>query len=149
MNAQKNQWFIDNNNVIFQVHPEFEGGTNARFDADITPSLVRELKPIDDFGNLHNVENTYKIHATFAELIAENPAVISDFEACFIDCDGVVHLISSVSKNESTASFPIICESDSVIHCGEHLKGEGYAIEENYTLHHSISDFAKLMDSLH
>lgn len=147
MTVSNIRWFMSRNNSIFQVHPNFDEGTNAYFKADITPDRVRELKPIGDFQLLNEVVDTYMLHDTFESLVAAHPEPFKENEACFIDADGVVHLISSVEKNESGAPFKIICKGDTVLHCGEYSEGDGYAIEEEYTLH-KIPEFSKLMDEV-
>jgi hypothetical protein len=147
METTKIRWFIDKNNNIFQVHPSFDGGTNACFDADVTPDRIRELTPIDHWGNLYDIVNTYMTHDSFAKLVDANESVFKQYEGCFIDVDGVVHLISSIENNLSTAPYTVICEGDTVIHCGDYLEGDGYAVNEEYTLHRSISGFAAIMDA--
>lgn len=147
MTVSNIRWFMSRSNSIFQVHPNFDEGTNADFKADITHDRVRELKPVGDFPLLNDIVDTYMLHDTLESLITANLASFEENEACFIDVDGVVHLVSSVENNESSAPYAIMCEGDTVLHCGEYLEGEGYAIEEQYTLH-TIPELSKILDEV-
>ncbi len=147
MTTSNIRWFLSRNNIIFQVHPDFEDGTNAPFKADISGDLIRELKPVGDFPLVNDVVETYKVHNTFEELVNDNINTFKTCQACFIDTEGVVYLISSVKDNISNAPYNILCDGDTVIHCGEHSKEDGYAVEHEYDLH-SISSFAKRMSEV-
>lgn len=60
----------------------------------------------------------------------------------FIDLQGIIYTVADFYEGGSNAPYHIEVEGDSVYECHVYQEGDGWQIDETYTLHSTLRDLA-------
>lgn len=64
----------------------------------------------------------------------------------FCDIHGVIYTVADFYQDGTNAPYHIEIEGNTVIQCGTFSEGDGYPVDEEYTLWESLVDLAKAIE---
>lgn len=64
----------------------------------------------------------------------------------FCDINGVIYTVADFYDGGSNAPYAVIVEGSTVMHVGAYSDGDGYPVEEEYTLWPTLSSLASAIE---
>lgn len=67
-------------------------------------------------------------------------------KGCFCDCNGVIYTVADFYGGGCNAPYHVIVTGNKVERCGEYEYGNGYPIDDIYTLWPTLSSLANAIE---